>query len=287
MVKEFLIQMQKIAFLTDYSEGNIASSDLVITSAGITTVKKYDETTNQPLGKSDYLLHYLQSGTGYHTFDGNTVTIPTGTAVLYKPDEPRVYTYRKTDNAVVAWVRFEGQQVEGVLKKLGLANKHTITVNNGSGIFKYIDAICDEYTKKDTGYKFSVKANLTKILVDLSRNSADAAQSRQEQLIASICEKLSNEFYLNYSNSHYAAECSLSISHFNALFKKYTGTSPLKYRMNIRLWRARSLLLNSDYRIGEIATLIGFDDPLYFCKYFAKKYGMSPSEFRENNKGDN
>ncbi len=278
--------MQKIAFLTDYSEESIASSELVITSAGVTSVKTYDEIINQPLGKAEYLILYLQSGIGHHTFDGNDVTVLAETAVLYKPDEPMIYSHHKSDNVVVAWVRFEGQKVPEILEKLGLLHKHTITVNNGSKIFKNINAICDEYTKKDIGYKLSVEAYLTKILVDLSRNSTNDAPSRQEQLIENICEKLSNEFYLNYDNSHYAAECSLSTSHFNALFKKYTGTSPLKYKMNIRLWRARSLLINSDYKIGEIASLIGFDDPLYFCKYFCKKYGMSPSEFRKSNRED-
>lgn len=278
--------MQKIAFLTDYSEGNIASLDLVVTSAGITSIETYDEIINQPLGKSDYFLLYIQSGIGYYTFDGKTVPISSETVVIYKPDEPRIYTFQKSDNVVVAWVRFEGQKVHSMLKKLDLLDKQTITINNGSKLFKNINTICDEYTKKDTGYKLSVEALLTKMLVDISRNSVKDAPSRQEQLIEKICKKLSDEFYLNYDNSHYAAECSLSTSRFNALFKKYTGTSPLKYKMNIRLWRARSLLINSDYKIGEIATLIGFDDPLYFCKYFCKKYGMSPSEFRDSNRNE-
>ncbi len=275
--------MYSIACLHDNNE-EAAASDISVTSVGVTVIDTYHEIVSQPAGCNDYQIIYLQNGIGHYTFDGKTVMVPTGTAVLYKPNESKIYTHYTFDDVVVAWVHFEGTKIHGMLENLGLLDKQLITVNNGSKLFKNINTIYDEYTKKNTGYTYSAESLLTKILVDLSRNAVTNVASRQEQLIEGICEKIANEYSLSYDNDHYAAECGLSTSRFTVLFKKYTGTSPLKYKMNIRLLTARNLLVNSGYKIKEIATLIGFDDPLYFCKYFCKKYGMSPTEFRENYK---
>ncbi len=276
--------MHRIAFLHEHNEEQSVASEFSVTSVGVTVIDTYHEIISQPNGRHDYQIIYMHNGVGHYTFGGETVIVPTGTAVLYKPHESKIYTHYAFDNVVVAWIHFEGAKVHETLKELGLLDKQMITVNNGSKLFKNINAICDEYTKKDTGYTHCAEAILTKILVDLSRNSLNDAASRQEQMIESICEKIASEYSLNYDSDHYAAECGLSTSHFNVLFRKYTDTSPLQYKMNIRLLTARNLLVNSEYKIKEIASLIGFDDPLYFCKYFCKKYGMSPTEFRENYK---
>ena len=43
---------------------------------------------------------------------------------------------------------------------------------------------------------------------------------------------------------------------------------------------ARELLVGTNYKIEEIARASGFDSPSYFAKYFKKKYGMPPLEYR-------
>lgn len=44
---------------------------------------------------------------------------------------------------------------------------------------------------------------------------------------------------------------------------------------------AQSLLENTDYKIGEIAEIVGYDNQLYFSRVFRKEYGVSPAQYRK------
>ena len=46
--------------------------------------------------------------------------------------------------------------------------------------------------------------------------------------------------------------------------------------------RAKELILSDMYSISRAAELSGFGDESYFCRFFKKSTGMSPSEFRKD-----
>ncbi len=72
---------------------------------------------------------------------------------------------------------------------------------------------------------------------------------------------------------------------FNA-FKKAYNISPLEYLLTLRIEKSKQLLSNklNDLSIGEIARIVGFNDPLYFSRVFHKKTGITPSLFlKEHN----
>ena len=72
-----------------------------------------------------------------------------------------------------------------------------------------------------------------------------------------------------------------SISSFYRKFKLYTGMTPLQYLLDIRLTNAKKLLKTTNYSIGEIAALVGYDNALYFSRLFHKHIGISPREYRK------
>lgn len=76
----------------------------------------------------------------------------------------------------------------------------------------------------------------------------------------------------------------LSASHYSRLFKKYTGLSPIEYLTQLRVDRAKELLVISDYRLKGIAQSVGYGDEFYFSRIFKKVVGQSPREFALKNK---
>lgn len=52
----------------------------------------------------------------------------------------------------------------------------------------------------------------------------------------------------------------------------------------MRLKRATQLLSQNKLRVSEIAYLTGFTNPKYFSKCFKDKYGVTPSEYIDNQK---
>jgi two-component system response regulator YesN len=64
------------------------------------------------------------------------------------------------------------------------------------------------------------------------------------------------------------------------LFKKETGQTFSDYMIDLRIEKAKSLLRESNFKIYEIASKVGYQDLQYFGKLFKKRMGMSPKEYR-------
>ena len=56
--------------------------------------------------------------------------------------------------------------------------------------------------------------------------------------------------------------------------------TPKQYIASIRMANAQMLLENSSYSITEIASFVGYADPLYFGRLFKRELGMTPSQYR-------
>ena len=67
---------------------------------------------------------------------------------------------------------------------------------------------------------------------------------------------------------------------FSMAFERHIGMSPKAY-LNRRLnQEASRLLLNTDWRVKEVAQKLAFADEFYFSRFFTKMNGVSPGRFR-------
>lgn len=72
----------------------------------------------------------------------------------------------------------------------------------------------------------------------------------------------------------------LSTSQTIRSFRQVYGVPPYEYLNQQRIELAKILLRGSLYSLQDIAQKIGFSDPYYFSKYFKKRTGQSPKDFR-------
>ena len=103
-------------------------------------------------------------------------------------------------------------------------------------------------------------------------------------------ERIINKI-VRFVQSHLAEEISLSVLaeefHFSAqyvsqLFKNEIGVNFLTYLTNIRMEKAKKLLLNTDLPIAEISEQSGYGDYRVFTKVFKKSEGVTPSQYRHD-----
>ena len=80
-----------------------------------------------------------------------------------------------------------------------------------------------------------------------------------------------------------AEQVSLSPGYLSDLLKKETGKNTQDHIHFYLIEEAKSILLNTDKSVGEIAYSLGFEYPQYFNKLFKKKTGKTPVEFRDMN----
>jgi len=74
----------------------------------------------------------------------------------------------------------------------------------------------------------------------------------------------------------------LSPNHLAAVFRDYTGRSPIDYLIQLRLEEGKRLLQASEFTVAEIGRTVGYDDPAYFSRLFRQHIGMSPVHFRRH-----
>ncbi len=88
----------------------------------------------------------------------------------------------------------------------------------------------------------------------------------------------------NYANEITVAQLAdlvhLSVSALERRFKKHLGKTPKQFITQVRLERARKLIVETRRPIAQIAFQSGFTEPSYFTQQFKKMFELKPSDLR-------
>ncbi len=75
-----------------------------------------------------------------------------------------------------------------------------------------------------------------------------------------------------------AKRASISQRQLERLFKAHTGVTAVQYYLEVRLDWARSILMQTDLSILEVAVACGFSSREYFARAYRQRFGLSPSQ---------
>lgn len=90
----------------------------------------------------------------------------------------------------------------------------------------------------------------------------------------------------NLSLASVANQLNISYGYLSTIFTKSVGCSFKSYLVEVRMEKARILLLSRNYRIYEIAEMSGYKNPRYFTDAFKKYYNYSPVDYIARIRGD-
>ncbi|SEO77008.1 AraC family transcriptional regulator [Paenibacillus sp. OK076] len=102
-------------------------------------------------------------------------------------------------------------------------------------------------------------------------------------------------FVLDYLDHHYGEDINLNIvadklnltsGYLSSIFKEKTNINFSEYLNNLRVERAKELLVNVDLRIQDIATQVGYQNVNSFIRMFKRRYGLTPGEYRKRHAGN-
>ena len=152
-----------------------------------------------------------------------------------------------------------------------------VTDKEFSAIF---DKDFDEYEESDNVCdRMCCLYNIIKHLLQIATEKS----SYRNCAIYPVVEFIKNNYMKNIGVCEMADVIKMSESNLYAVFKKATGSSPIKYLNQYRLTIACELLQKTDYSIKEIAEKVGIPDQFYFSKLFKSKHSISPQQYRQIN----
>ncbi len=92
---------------------------------------------------------------------------------------------------------------------------------------------------------------------------------------------LRDQYNNNFSLEDIANVANLSPFHFIRIFKATTGKTPYNYLLDIKIEKAKELLVLKKHTITEICFLCGFNNLEHFSSVFKRKVGLLPSQYRK------
>ncbi|MCD9022700.1 response regulator [Cohnella silvisoli] len=112
----------------------------------------------------------------------------------------------------------------------------------------------------------------------------DEEEDRAKTVIHKVQKYIMNHLGEEISLSKLSEIVYLNPSYLSRLFKQITGENLFSYINNRRLDKAKELLGDHQYKIHEIAAMVGFSTAPYFTRFFKKLMAISPQEYRDKSK---
>jgi YesN/AraC family two-component response regulator len=97
--------------------------------------------------------------------------------------------------------------------------------------------------------------------------------------LAPALDYVERHFREKLTSARAAELCSLSAFQFSRVFKEMFAITFQEYVLRFRVREACRLLKNPAAQVADVAHLVGFNDPSYFCKIFKRYTSTSPSRF--------
>ena len=113
-------------------------------------------------------------------------------------------------------------------------------------------------------------------------SSAVEPEKQEERTITGITRYLQEHLTEEISLTVLAGQFHLNPQYISQLFKSEIGVNFLAYLTNIRMERAKKLLLSTSLPIAEVAEQSGYGDYRVFTKVFKKSEGVTPSQYRRD-----
>ena len=239
------------------------------------------------------ILIYVLDGTIYVTEDETDYAVGEGELLLLKSG---VHHYGKTEIAKgTRWYYIHFYTDDEAVRnsdEYEISDKEQNTHRCFIKLPKYVRGLSGSntqwlisdfitYIHSNEEYKeWNVNLKLFSLLSDLALKRSHT----QLTLSQKICRYLDANLKEKFSVSVLEKEFYLSYKYMAASFKKETGKSMQQYHTAVKMNEAARLLKSTLMTVGEIAFEVGYEDMLYFSRYFHKHFGMSPSQYRKTAK---
>lgn len=109
----------------------------------------------------------------------------------------------------------------------------------------------------------------------------NSRQGSEHSIIGSLLRYLNEHLTEDISHDVLATRYRIHPGYLSRLFKQEMGETLSEYLLRIRIERAAQLLKDGEYKIGEIAAMVGYSASSYFSIMFKKYTGYSPREYSQ------
>ncbi len=232
---------------------------------------------------NEYQINYITKGSGILENTRGKFPVKPGSLMIIRKDEWHRYRPVKAKGWTEHYIGFDGPFANHFLVQNQILHGQSV-INCGvrEDIIDTYYKIFELVKKEDPGNQHIASGLVIKLLGHI------VAWQKQRNFTGKPIEKLIQEarFYMreNIENEINLEELAknhcIGYSYFRKMFKNYTGISPHQYHLDLKIIRAKELILTTNKSIKEISYELGFQSIHYFSRLFKKKVGQNPTDIR-------
>lgn len=264
----------------------------------------------------EYIIYVVKSGEMFLEEDGVSYTLREGDVCVL--DKDRTHAGTKASTCGYYYIHFQCSSIELVQEKESGAVTAQLEQHRQRSLkskcFEYEE--CEEvplwlpkyfhvddvkvWAQRDSLLKQAVESNYHQLegfkvlcacrvqeaLILLSRCFLTREREKYPRrmpayypTVQKLQEFLNREYASEITGERLEKEFGGSFDYMNRVFKKVTGQTIFSYLTDVRISRAKVLILHTPMRMREICERVGYPDVYYFSRVFKKTAGMSPAAF--------
>ncbi len=233
----------------------------------------------------EFKLIYITKGIGYVCFDdANEIEISKGKILLINPNQKYTYYHLKHTEWKEYFIRFETDAAYNLLiRKFFPADNSIIDIGFNEELVKLFHRAIDVVKnglKSSQVYLSGMLFHVLGLIISESKNKT--LEKKELQIIEQAKIIMTENICEDISLQDIASKLNISYTLFRKNFKKYTNDTPAKYLNDLRLNKAKHLLLETPYSNKEISFMLQFSSYEHFSTAFKKSNGVTPKDFRIN-----
>ena len=212
------------------------------------------------------------------------VWVPSGQSALLTLFAGSRGAWLAISDAALGQVALPGNIVEDLRRLSGRAQLGTRIERDLAARLATLVSIMEvELREGPAGAQDMVRHQLAIVSILLWRTSElvpAEPQPAPRAVVSNFLHLVDQQMRAHWSVADYARYLGVSTDRLNSAVHRATGQAPLGL-IHARLsGEARQMIENSGLQISEIASILGFDDPAYFSRFFKRIVGKSPRQYR-------
>lgn len=237
----------------------------------------------------EYQIVYITKGRGL--FSSNSTPekqVCKGRLMVLFPGEWHTYRPLQETGWNEYYIGFEGPMVDNLLKN-GFLSKENQILEVGLNeelvnLFSRAIDIAENDKISAQQYLSGIVLHVIGMILSISKNKifeiGDVDQKIEQAKII-----MNENVFKNIDPEELAMKLNISYSWFRKVFKDYTGYAPAKYFQELKLRKAKQLLVETSHSVKEISFMLDYKSTEHFFSLFKKRTGFTPMEYRTFGRG--
>ena len=237
----------------------------------------------------EFQIIYITRGKGI--FESKSVgrkRVEEGTILILFPGLWHRYAPDQRTGWKEHWISFNGIQPR-IFRKYGILSPENAMINIGleEKIIQLYQQILELIEAEKVGFRETITALTYQIIAHIIvvEKSKKYGGKEIETIIQKAKAIMADRTDQQIHFEGLADELGVGYSWFRRMFRHHTGLAPIQYFLQLKLNKAKDLLLSTSLSAKEIAVITGFESQYYFSKFFKKRTGMSPIQLRNYSRG--